>query len=201
MPGDEAVAVHPDDPRYADLIGRTRALLPAAQQAHSHHRRRSCGPEFGTGCVKVTPAHDRTISKSAMRHHLPLIEVIGPDGRMTTTPGRNFARPGPFQGAQKAVVEKLMALGLLLKRRTTRTTSATASAADVPIEPCLSEQWFLKYPSVEKARAVVATGEMKFYPERWAKVYDHWMEASKTGASAANCGGDIAFRSGINECI
>jgi valyl-tRNA synthetase len=102
------------------------------------------------------------------------IEVIGPDGVMTEEAGEELAGKDRFV-ARKEAVEILNRLGLLEKEEPYTNNVGFSERADVPIEPRLSEQWFLKYPSVEKSRAVVAEGNMRFYPDRWAKVYDNWL--------------------------
>ncbi len=123
---------------------------------------------------------------------------MNPNGTMNELAGADLAGLERFE-ARKVAVEQLRELGALEKEEPYENNVGFSERADVPIEPRLSEQWFLKYPSQERARAVVATGEMKFYPERWAKVYDHWMGNLRTGASRASSGGGIAFRCGITR--
>ena len=166
MLGDEAVAVHPADPRYRPIAGG-RALLPLRNKPIPIIDDDFVDPKFGTGCVKVTPAHDPNDYEMGLRHHLPLTTVIGLDGRMTPEAGADFAGLDRM-AARKKVIEQLEGLGLLLKTEDYTHKVGYSERSKVPIEPCLSEQWFLKYPSVEKSRAVVAAGEMKFYPDRWA---------------------------------
>ncbi|MEI6860674.1 MAG: valine--tRNA ligase [Verrucomicrobiota bacterium] len=179
IPGDTAVAVNPKDPRYAHLIGqhvlrplpaelpREQKLIPIIGDAHVDF-------EFGTGVLKVTPAHDKTDFDIGQRHQLAQIEVIAAAGKMNDAAGADLRGLDRFK-ARKIAVEKLTELGALVKEEPYTNNVGYSERADVPIEPRLSEQWFLKYPSVEKSRAVVASGEMQFHPERWAKVYDHWM--------------------------
>jgi valyl-tRNA synthetase len=173
MLGDEAVAVNPNDPRFTNLIGR-RCLLPLQIRSIPIIADDFVDPKFGTGCVKVTPAHDPNDYQMGLRHNLPLTMVIGPDGSMTPAAGQDFMGLDRME-ARKAVVEKLNEQGLLIKVEDYVHNVGYSQRSSVPIEPYLSEQWFLKYPSVDKARACVANGTMKFYPERWVKVYDHWM--------------------------
>ncbi len=180
IPGDTAVAVNPKDPRYAHLIGkhalrplpaelpREQKLIPIIGDEHVEF-------EFGTGVLKVTPAHDKADFEIGQRHKLDIIEVIEADGRMNKAAGSDLAGLDRFK-ARKTAVEKLTELGALVKEEPYTNNVGFSERADVPVEPRLSEQWFLKYPSVEKSRGVVAKGEMKFHPDRWAKVYDHWME-------------------------
>src|ERR1043166_2635059 len=192
IPGDTAVAVKPKDPRYAQLIGKhvvrplpaelpkKLRLLPIVPDEHVDF-------EFGTGVLKVTPAHDkadfeiynRLVAKGIAENNTELgnmlpIEVIGPDGVMTEDAGEDLQGLDRFK-ARKVALEKLTALGALEKEEPYTNNVGFSERADVPIEPRLSAQWFLKYPSVAKSKDCVLAGAMKFYPERWAKVYDHWM--------------------------
>jgi valyl-tRNA synthetase len=179
IPGDTAVAVNPKDPRYAKFIGkhivrplppelpREQKLIPIIGDEHVDF-------EFGTGVLKVTPAHDKADFEIGLRHKLPQIDIMHPNGRMNPLAGEALNGLDRFK-ARKVATEKLTELGALEKEEPYTNNVGFSERADVPIEPRLSEQWFLKYPSAEKSRAVVANGEMKFHPERWAKVYDHWM--------------------------
>ncbi|HTR40367.1 MAG TPA: valine--tRNA ligase [Pseudomonadales bacterium] len=179
IPGDTAVAVNPKDTRYAHLIGkhivrplpvelpREQKLIPIIGDEHVEF-------EFGTGVLKVTPAHDKADFDIGLRHKLPQIEVIEANGIMNAAAGADLNGLDRFK-ARKVAVEKLTELGALEKEEPYTNNVGFSERTDVPIEPRLSEQWFLKYPSTEKSRAVVAEGKMKFHPDRWAKVYDHWM--------------------------
>ncbi|HVU09062.1 MAG TPA: valine--tRNA ligase [Verrucomicrobiae bacterium] len=179
IPGDTAVAVNPKDPRYAKFIGqhvirplpaelpREQKLIPIIGDEHVDF-------EFGTGVLKVTPAHDKADFEIGTRHHLPAIEVIDARGQMNDAAGADLRGLDRFK-ARKVAAEKLAEFGALEKEEPYTNNIGYSERADVPIEPRLSEQWFLKYPSAEKSRAVVDSGRMKFHPERWAKVYDHWM--------------------------
>ena len=179
IPGDTAVAVNPKDPRYSKFIGqhvvrplpaelpREQKLIPIIGDEHVDF-------EFGTGVLKVTPAHDKADFEIGLRHKLIALEVIRADGVMSDAAGADLRGLDRFK-ARKVAVEKLTELGALEKEEPYTNNVGFSERADVPIEPRLSEQWFLKYPSTGKSQAVVANGEMKFHPERWAKVYDHWM--------------------------
>lgn len=173
MLGDEAVAVHPSDERYKKLVGR-KVLLPIQNRQIPIIADPLVDPKFGTGCVKVTPAHDPADYEMAQRHNLPLTVVIGPDGRMTEVAGEDFEEMDRLE-CREAVVEKLRLDGLLLKTEPYMHNVGYSERADVPIEPRVSEQWFLKYPQVEKSLAAVEQGDIKFYPERWSKTYTHWL--------------------------
>jgi valyl-tRNA synthetase len=174
MLGDEAVAVNPSDPRYTALVGR-RCQLPLQNKAIPIIADELVDPKFGTGCVKVTPAHDPADYAMATRHALPITVVIGPDGRMTGEAGGGFTGLDRAE-ARKAVVEHLEKLGLILKIEDYVHNVGHSQRSGVPIEPYLSEQWFLKYPSVEPSTKAVEEGRMTFHPERWSKTYSHWMQ-------------------------
>jgi valyl-tRNA synthetase len=173
MLGDEAVAVNPTDPRHTSLVGK-RVLLPLRNKSIPIIADDFVDPKFGTGCVKVTPAHDPNDYEMAVRHKLPITVVIGPDGAMTREAGADFDRLDRME-AREAVVEKLTGQDLLLKVEDYVHNVGYSQRSHVPVEPYLSEQWFLKYPSVEPSTKAVEQGRMAFHPERWSKTYSHWM--------------------------
>ncbi|HUD48079.1 MAG TPA: valine--tRNA ligase [Candidatus Baltobacteraceae bacterium] len=173
MLGDEAVAVHPDDPRYQSLHGK-QVLLPLRDKPIPIIADPLVDPKFATGCVKVTPAHDPADYEMALRHHLPLTVVIALDGTMTEAAGMDFAGLDRLE-ARKAVVARMESLGLLLKVENYLHRVGYSQRSNVPIEPYLSEQWFLRYPAVAQSTQAVETGQIKFHPERWSKTYLHWM--------------------------
>lgn len=173
MLGDEAVAVHPSDKRYKSLIGR-RVLLPLKNKHIPIIADELVEKEFGTGAVKVTPAHDPADYEIALRHALPITEVIGKDAKMTAAAGEDYEGMDRFE-CRRAVVADLEEWGLMLKVEPYRHNVGFSQRADVPVEPRLSEQWFLKYPSVKKSIKAVESGKIRFYPNRWVKVYSHWM--------------------------
>ncbi len=173
IPGDAAVAVHPDDERYKHLIGKhvwrpfPRAQIPIVGDS-------AVEKDFGTGVLKVTPAHDRTDFDIGKRHDLPVVDVMNPDGTMN-------ADAGPLAGIERfkarAMAEKLLEeLGALVKTEPYENTVGYSERADVPIEPRLSEQWFIRYPKIDEAKRAVTSGIIKFHPERWTKTYLHWLE-------------------------
>ena len=173
IPGDAAVAVHPEDERYKHLIGKhvwrpfPRAQIPIVGDT-------AVEKEFGTGVLKVTPAHDRTDFDIGKRHDLPVVDVMNPDGTMN-------ADAGPLAGVERfkarAMAEKILEeLGALVKTEPYENTVGYSERADVPIEPRLSEQWFIRYPKIDEAQRAVTTGLIKFHPERWTKTYLHWLE-------------------------
>jgi valyl-tRNA synthetase len=171
--GDTAVAVHPDDPRYQRFIGKhalrpfPRAEIPIIGDTH-------IDMTFGTGVLKVTPAHDKADFEIGQRHGLEVIDVMNPDGTLNDSAGPDFAGMERF-AAREAAVQKLEELGLLVRVEDYENNVGYSERADVPIEPRLSEQWFLKYPEVPAALDAVVSGKIRFVPERWAKIYEHWM--------------------------
>jgi valyl-tRNA synthetase len=179
IPGDTAVAVNPKDPRYTHLIGKhvyrplpvefspDQKKIPIIADPHVEY-------EFGTGVLKVTPAHDKADFDIGQRHNLPLIDIMNPDATLNAQAGADLQGLERFK-ARKVAAEKLQELGAFVKEEPYQNNVGFSERADVPIEPRLSEQWFLKYPSVEQAKAVAKSGELKFFPDRWEKVYEHWM--------------------------
>ena len=176
IPGDTAIAVNPKDPRYAHLIGKhVRRPLPLENQAELP----IVGDEhvdftFGTGVLKVTPAHDKADFEIAQRHSLPVIDVMNPNGILNELAGKDLGGMERF-AARKRAAELLTEIGSMVKEEPYQNNVGYSERADVPIEHRLSEQWFLKYPSTQPSQEVVAKGDMCFFPDRWAKVYDHWM--------------------------
>jgi valyl-tRNA synthetase len=172
--GDSAVAVHPEDERYRHLIGQTvwrpfpREEIPIIGDSYVDR-------DFGTGCLKVTPAHDKNDFEIGQRHDLKLIEVIGADGHMNAQAGDEFTGVERFE-ARKMAAKKLEAMGLLVAREAYENNVGYSERGHVPIEPRLSEQWFLKYPKVEAAKRAVESGAVRFYPDRWKKTYLHWLD-------------------------
>ena len=172
--GDSGVAVNPKDPRYGHLVGqKIKRPFPAAEipiVADEH-----IDIEFGTGVLKVTPAHDKADFDIGQRHDLEIIDVLHPDGTINCPDVPDLDGLDRFVARKKAA-EKLEEMGQLVKVEEYENNVGFSERADVPIEPRLSMQWFLKYPQVERATQVVADGTIEFRPERWKKTYLHWME-------------------------
>jgi valyl-tRNA synthetase len=174
IPGDVAIAVHPDDPRYAGLIGQTvwrplnRAKIPIIADT-------AVDREFGSGALKITPAHDKVDHEVGLRHQLPILDVLNADGTLNELAGPGLAGLDRLAGRKKAA-ELLQESGALVGEEAYANNVGYSERADVPIEPRLTWQWWLRYPRVEEARAAVRDGHIKFYPERWSKVYLHWLE-------------------------
>jgi valyl-tRNA synthetase len=174
--GDTAVAVNPKDPRYAELVGQSLTLPLVGRQipivADDHVE-----AEFGTGCVKVTPAHDPNDFAIGQRHDLPLITVMAKDGTMNEAAGC-FAGLDRFE-ARKAVVAAMEAEGFLVKVEPYRHSVPFSDRGKVPVEPLLSTQWFVRAePLAARCREALdaaAGPEPRFVPERWAKVYRDWL--------------------------
>ena len=171
---DTAVAVHPEDERYRDLIGKEvwrpfpRERIPIIADTHVEK-------EFGTGALKVTPAHDKADFEIGLRHGLPVIDVLTPDGKIHCAAVPELHGLDRFVARKKAA-EMLAELGLLEKEEVYENNVGFSERADVPIEPRLSMQWFLKYPAVAETAAAVANDTITFRPERWKKTFAHWME-------------------------
>jgi valyl-tRNA synthetase len=175
--GDTAVAVNPKDQRYAHLIGKhVRRPLPLDVEVQLPIiGDEAVDFEFGTGILKVTPAHDKTDYEIGLRHNLPVIDIMNADGTLNDLAGEGFAGLDRFEARVEAV-ERLKELGLLTREEPHENNVGFSERADVPIEPRLSEQWFLKYPKTVEARDAVRNGLIRFFPKRWEKVYDHWLE-------------------------
>jgi valyl-tRNA synthetase len=179
IPGDTAIAVNPKDPRYAHLIGR-HALRPLPAQLPPEKKRipiigdAYVDAAFGTGVLKVTPAHDRNDFEIGQRHGLPVVDIMSPNGTMNELAGETLAGLDRLE-ARTAAVQRLKELNALVKEEPYENKVGISQRAKVPIEPRLSDQWFLRYPSVEPSKACVAEGRLRFYPERWTKVYDYWL--------------------------
>jgi len=174
IPGDTAMAVHPADERYKDFIGLNvwrplvREKIPIVADA-------AVDREFGTGALKITPAHDKADFEVGQRHQLAIRDVLNPDGTLNGLAGPELAGLDRFAGRKKAA-ELLNAAGALVKEEPYEHNLGYSERADVPIEPRLTMQWWLRYPRVAEARAAVRDGHIKFYPERWSKVYLHWLD-------------------------
>ncbi|HEX7151528.1 MAG TPA: valine--tRNA ligase [Thermoanaerobaculia bacterium] len=176
MLGDTAVAVHPDDERYQDLIGK-KVLLPIANRRIPVIADAVLvDPAFGTGVVKVTPAHDRNDYETGLRHDLPQLQVIGEDGKMTAAAGADFAGLDRFE-ARKKVLGLLEAQGLLGKIEDLTHNVGSHGKCGTTIEPMLSLQWFVKIePLAKPAIEAVRSGTITITPQSWEATYFNWME-------------------------
>lgn len=178
MLGDTAVAVHPDDPRFKSIVGKM-VRLPLTDREIPIVADEIADPEKGTGCVKITPAHDPNDFEVGKRRNLEYINILNPDATMHENAGPEFAGLDRFKCRRK-VVEKMEAIGLLVKIEDINHSVGYSERGDVPCEPMISEQWFVNMKELAKpALAAVKEGKIKFYPERWAKTYFYWMENIK----------------------
>ena len=173
MLGDTAVAINPRDERYTDLHGRT-VKLPLMDREIPIVLDDMADPEFGTGVVKITPAHDPNDFEAGKRHQLPLIEVIGRDAKIT-------ANGGPYAGldryeARKRIVNDLNALGLLERVEDYTVNPGKCQRCKTIVEPLVSKQWFVRTkPLAEKAIAAVDEKRIDIVPEVWLKTWNEWM--------------------------
>ena len=179
MMGDTAVAVNPNDERYADKIGK-KIILPIVGREIELVADDYVEKEFGTGAVKITPAHDPNDYELGLRHNLEVINIMNDDGTMNAEAGKEFEGMDRYE-CRKAVVAKLEELGNLVKIEDyTHQVGESQRSPGCAVEPRLSEQWFVKMkPLAEPALKAVEDGRIKFYPERWVKTYRHWMENIK----------------------
>lgn len=175
MLGDMAVAVHPEDERYRHLIGR-HLRLPLSERTIPIIADSYVDPAFGTGCVKITPAHDFNDYQVGLRHKLIPLNVFTLDGKI------NDNAPAEFQGldrfdARKKVVADLQAQGLLVETRPHKLMVPRGDRTNTVIEPMLTDQWYLAMEGLAKqGLAVVASGKVRFVPENWTHVYNQWLE-------------------------
>ncbi|NOY44803.1 MAG: valine--tRNA ligase [Deltaproteobacteria bacterium] len=174
MLGDTAVAVHPQDPRYRDLVGKT-LVLPLVGREIPVIADPAVDPEFGTGAVKVTPAHDPNDFAMGERHGLDRVRVIGEDGTMTPQAG-GYAGLDRYE-CRKRLVQDLEAQGFLVKVDDHRHAVGHCYRCRTVIEPLVSRQWFVKIqPLAQKAIDAVRQGRTRIVPPQWEKTYFHWME-------------------------
>jgi valyl-tRNA synthetase len=171
---DTAMAFHPGDKRYLDLLGK-HAWRPLAREKIPIIADEAIDPEFGTGVLKVTPAHDALDFEIGRRHDLPIIDVLTPTGRVNCPAVPELHGLERFEARKKAA-ELLEARGLLAKGEPYENNIGFSDRSDVPIEPRLSEQWFLRYPKTKEALAVVRDHLIRFFPAHWEKVYAQWLE-------------------------
>jgi valyl-tRNA synthetase len=174
MLADTAIAVNPNDERYAHLVGQT-AILPLVGRELPIIADDYVKPEFGTGALKITPGHDPNDFEIGRRHGLPELTVIGEDGRMTAAAGERFAGL-TVREAQEAVVAALRAEGRLERTEEYPHTVPFSHRSGERIEPLISLQWFMRMDELAKpAVEAVTSGRVKLHPERWTRVYLDWM--------------------------
>ena len=175
MLGDVAVAVNPSDKRFKDLIG-SNAILPIVGRKIPIIADKMVDPEFGTGCVKITPAHDPNDYNVGLEHSLDMVNVMNPDGSINSNAPKEYVDL-TREDARKKVIDDLKKDNCLLKEEDYMHKVGFSERGDVPIEYYLSDQWFLKMKELAKpAIKSVKKGEINFYPNHWVKTYDHWMD-------------------------
>ncbi len=174
MLADGAVAVHPDDPRYAALVGR-RVVLPLCDRTIPIVADAMVDPAFGSGCVKITGAHDFNDYGAAVRHGLPMIVIFTLDAKV------NENGPAQFRGldrydARKAVVAELERGGFLVDAKRHTMMQPKSGRTGVVVEPMLTDQWFVKMEGLAaRGLDAAARGDVRFFPEHWKATYDHWL--------------------------
>ena len=174
MLGDTGVAVNPNDERYKSIVGKT-CILPLVNKEIPIVADEYCDMEFGTGCVKMTPAHDPNDFEVGLRHNLEVIRVLDDNGKINEFGGK-------YQGldryeARKVIVKELEEQGYLVKVEEHQHNVGTCYRCGTDVEPIISAQWFVKMePFAKEAIRVVEDGETKFVPERFSKTYTNWME-------------------------
>ena len=174
MIGDTAVAVHPDDERYQTLVGKT-VILPLVNREIPIVADTYVEPDFGTGVVKITPAHDPNDFEVGLRHHLPVITVTTDDGHMASNAGKYAGMT--LTEARRAIVDDLQEQGFVVKIEPLTHNVGHCYRCHTTIEPRVSMQWFVKMaPLAKPAIEAVKDGKTRFVPERFEKVYNHWLE-------------------------
>lgn len=192
MFGDAAVAVNPEDERFKRYIGKT-LILPLAEREIPVIGDEHANPEFGTGCVKITPCHDPNDFEVAQRHNLPMMWIFTPDAKLNEN-------CGAYEGlecyeARKKVVADLEACGALVKTEKCTHEVGHCYRCGSVLEPTASKQWFVRMkPLAEPAIEVVKNGSIDYIPERFSKLYLNWMEIYMTGVFQGSFGGGIEFR-------
>ncbi len=172
--GDTAVAVHPEDERYRALVGRT-LTLPLAGREIPVIADTYVDPAFGSGCVKITPAHDFNDYEVGQRHHLPLINVFTPRATMADTVPERLRGLDRFE-ARKRVLAELESLGLIEKIQKHRHVVPRGDRSGAVLEPYLTDQWYVKIaPLARPAIEAVESGRTRFVPEGWSRTYFEWM--------------------------
>ena len=175
MLGDTAVAVHPEDERYRHLVGKT-LILPLVDREIPVIADEYVERDFGTGCVKITPAHDPNDFEVGNRHNLEIIKVMNDDATISTEYGGKYAGMDRYE-ARRAIVRDLEEGGYLVKVEPCSHNVGTCYRCKTTVEPLTSDQWFVKMtPLAKPALDAVVNGDIKFEPDRFSKTYINWME-------------------------
>ena len=177
MLGDTAVAVHPDDPRYKDIVGKM-LILPLVGREIPVIADTYVEQDFGTGVVKITPAHDPNDFEVGLRHNLEIINVMNDDGSINENGGKFAGMPG--LEARKQIVKELEEQGFLVRIEPIKHNVGSCYRCHTVVEPRVSKQWFVKMePLAKPAIECVRDGRVRFIPERMEKIYFNWMENIK----------------------
>ena len=178
MLGDTAIAVNPEDERYKDLVGKT-VLVPFVNREIPVIADSYVEKDFGTGVVKITPAHDPNDFEVGLRHNLPVIRVMNDDGTMNSLAGEEYQGLDRYE-ARKKIVAEMEKIGQLVKIEDYTHNVGECYRCHTTVEPIVSKQWFVKMkPLAERAIQVVKDGEINFVPKRFDKIYFNWMENIK----------------------
>ena len=174
MLGDTAIAVHPDDDRYKDVVGKV-CIVPFVDREIPIIADTYVDMEFGTGVVKITPAHDPNDFEVGERHNLPKINILNDDGTINENGGK-FAGMDRYE-ARKQIVKELDEMGLFIKKEDITHAVGTHDRCGSVIEPLIKKQWFVKMDELAKpALDAYYKGDLKFVPDRFGKIYTHWLE-------------------------
>ncbi len=174
MLGDTAVAVNPKDPRFSHLIGKT-LTLPIVHREIPIIADPFVDPEFGTGCVKVTPAHDPNDYQMGLNHDLPFVNIMNPNGRINENGGKFEGMT--MENARKAVVTRMKDQGLLEKIESHIHRVGVSYRSKAIIEPCLSKQWFVNVKGfAPKLKQIVTDSKLRIIPKNWEQTYFHWID-------------------------
>ena len=174
MLGDTAIAVHPDDERYKDIVGGT-CILPFVDREIPIIADEYVDMDFGTGVVKITPAHDPNDFEVGERHNLPRINILNDDGTINENGGK-FEGMDRYE-AREQIIKELDEMGLFIKKEDITHAVGTHDRCHSVIEPLIKKQWFVKMDELAKpALDVYYSGELKFVPDRFGKIYTHWLE-------------------------
>ena len=178
MLGDTGIAVNPNDISYINLIGKS-VILPIVNKEIPIFGDEYVDMEFGTGCVKVTPAHDPNDFNMGTKNNLEIINIFNPDGSINDNAPQSYIGMDRFE-ARKKIVKEIDSLGLLDKINEYTHNVGYSERTDAIVEPYLSNQWYIKMDTFAKeALSVVEKEKIKFYPSRWTKIYNHWLNNIK----------------------